>query len=113
MRLRLSIAVLGIRDILVRIRIPGSVPLTTGSEVGSGSAPDPTPDPTLFFIDFKDTKNIFFSYFFLLTCRQAHLIRSKNLLLLKFGVIILFCRHYFSPPHIYEKNGRIWIRTSV
>ncbi len=30
-------AVLGIRDILVRIRIPGSVPLTNGSGSGSGT----------------------------------------------------------------------------
>jgi hypothetical protein len=37
--------VLGIRDILVRIRIPGSVPLTNGSGPGSGS-------PNSFFIDF-------------------------------------------------------------
>ncbi len=37
--------VLGIRDILVRIRIPGSLPLINGS----GSNSDPTP----FFIEFK------------------------------------------------------------
>jgi hypothetical protein len=54
---------LGIRDILVRIRIliPGSIPLTNGS--GSPYPylrlmdPDPTPDPTHFFSDFKDAKN--------------------------------------------------------
>jgi hypothetical protein len=37
---------------LVRIQIPGSVPLTNGS--GSGSGFGPNPDPTPFFIDFKD-----------------------------------------------------------
>jgi hypothetical protein len=48
--------VLGIRDILLRIRIwiPMSVPLTNGS--GSAGDPDPTPDPTPFFIDYKNTK---------------------------------------------------------
>ncbi len=35
-----STAVLGIRDILVRIRIPGSVPLTNGSRSGSNCASD-------------------------------------------------------------------------
>jgi hypothetical protein len=49
---RLSQAVLGIRDILVRIRIPGSGPLTNEFGSNSGSA--------YFFIDFKDAKKIFF-----------------------------------------------------
>jgi hypothetical protein len=41
--------------------------------------PDPTPDPTPFFFDFKDAKkNIFFSYFFLITCPQAHHRHSKK-----------------------------------
>ncbi len=40
---------LGIRDILVRIRIPGSEYLWIID-------PDPSPDPTSFFIDFKDAK---------------------------------------------------------
>jgi hypothetical protein len=60
-------AVLGIRDILVRIRIririPGSVPLDPDT------APDPdpytTPDPTSFFIDFEDAKKVIFLYFFI------------------------------------------------
>jgi hypothetical protein len=35
--------------------------------------PDPTPDPTPFFCDFKDAKNkILSSYFFLITYSQAH-----------------------------------------
>ncbi len=50
---------LGIRDILVRIRIPGSVPMNTVM------GPDPAPDPTPFFIDFKDAKKISFHIFFL------------------------------------------------
>ncbi len=57
-------SVLGIRDILVRIRIPGSVLL----------------DPTLFFIEFKDARKkiFFFSHFFLITCLQVHHLQSKN-----------------------------------
>jgi hypothetical protein len=95
---------LGIRDILVRIRIriPGSVPLTNGSGSGSGSdpAPDPAPDPTPFFNDFKDAKKNF-----LLTCPQAHHIQSKKLnFLLKFCVKILFCRHYFSPLNTFMRK---------
>ncbi len=46
--------VLRIRDILVRVRINGSNPLTD---------PDLTPDSTSFFSDLKDVKKlIFFSY---------------------------------------------------
>jgi hypothetical protein len=44
------ISVLGICDILVRIRIPGSVSLT--------------PDPTPFFNDFKDAKKMCFFHIF-------------------------------------------------
>jgi hypothetical protein len=40
--------------------------------------PDPAPDPTTFFIDFKDAK-------------------KKLNFLSKFCVKILICRHYFSP----------------
>jgi hypothetical protein len=58
--------VLGIRDILVRIR---------------GSVSDPTRDPTPFFSDFKDTKIIFFlSYFFLITYSTTrHIIFSLKI----------------------------------
>ncbi len=45
--------------------------------------PDPTSDPTPFFIDFKDANKIFFSYFCLITCPQAHHLQAK-LFLLKF-----------------------------
>ncbi len=45
-------------------------------------APDPnsTPDPTSFFIDFKDANKIpvFISYFFLITSQQAHHLQSKK-----------------------------------
>ncbi len=54
----------------MRIRIPGSIPLT------NGSGPDPTPDPPPFFIDFKDAKKKIFSYFFYLP--QAHHLQSKH-----------------------------------
>ncbi len=51
-----KLAVLGIRDILVRIWIRGSVPLTNGS--GSNSGPDS------FLCDFKNAKQkfLFFSF---------------------------------------------------
>jgi hypothetical protein len=53
--------VLGIRDILVRIRIHGSIPSLTYSD------PHPTWDPTSFFSDFKDAqKKKFFLYIFFL-----------------------------------------------
>jgi hypothetical protein len=47
-------AVLRIRDVLVRIQIRGSVPLTNGS--GSPIRTYPTPDLTPFFSAFKDEK---------------------------------------------------------
>jgi hypothetical protein len=47
-------AVLGIPDILVRIRIRGSAPLTNESGSGSNSGSRP------FFSDFKDAKKILF-----------------------------------------------------
>jgi hypothetical protein len=55
--------VLEIRDILVRIWIPGFVPLANGS----GSTPDPAP----LFNDLKDVK-ILYSYFFHITYPQVH-----------------------------------------
>ncbi len=71
--------------------------------------PDPTPDPTSFFIDFKDaTKNIFVSYFFLITCQHAHHLQSPKLnFLLKFCFKILFCRHYFSPLNTSMSKGKV------
>jgi hypothetical protein len=72
----------GIRDILVRTRICGSVPL--------GIDPDPTP----FFSDFKDAKNNFPKKIFLLTNPLASVLKFN--FLLKFWKI-LFCKHYFCP----------------
>jgi hypothetical protein len=53
--------------------------------------PDPTPDLTPFFIDFKDAKKIS-SYFFLITCPQAHHLQSKKLFF--FAKIVL--KFYFA-----------------
>ncbi len=62
---------MGIRDILLRIRIPGSVPLTNGSGSGSNSGSDSL------ISDFKDAKRLFFFiYFFLITYPQAHYLQS-------------------------------------
>ncbi len=81
----------GIRDILVRIRYLWLVD------------PDPAPDPTpTFFIDFKDTKKIFFHIFFIVTCAQT----KKFNYLLKFCVKILFCRHYFSPINTFMRKKK-------
>ena len=88
-----------IHDILVRIRvwirirIPGSVPLD----------PDPAPDPTPFFTDFKDARKYCFSYFFLITCPQAHHLLSK---MLNFLLNLLFCRHYFRPLITFLRKGK-------
>ncbi len=50
-----------------------------------------------------------FSYFFLITCQQAHHLQSKKInFLLKFCVKILFYRHFFSPRK--GKRERIRIR---
>jgi hypothetical protein len=68
-------------------------------------APDPDPNP--FFSDFKDAKNVFFSYFFLITYPQAHYLQSlKFIFLLKFCVKILFCKHYFSLLNTFMRKGK-------
>jgi hypothetical protein len=52
---------------------------------------DPTPDPTSFVTDLKDTKIFFFSsYFFLLTCPQAHHLQSK-----KFNFLLNFVLKFY------------------
>ncbi len=87
---------LGIRDILVRIRIPGSVPLTIGSGSNSGS--------DYFLHWFKGCKK---KYFFLIICPQPHHLQTEILnFLLKFSVEILFCRHYFSPLNTFMRKGK-------
>jgi hypothetical protein len=60
--------------------------------------PDSTPDPTPFFIDFKDEKK--FHIFFL---PQAY----------HFVLKILFCRHYFSPLKIFMRKVMIRIRIRI
>jgi hypothetical protein len=80
------LAVLGILDILVRIRIRGYVPLTNGSQ---DLDPDPTPDSTPF--------------------RRHIIFNLKNLIFFSiiFCVKILFCKHYFSPLNTFMRKGRI------
>ncbi len=93
--------VLEIRDILVRIRIRGSIPLalTNGSEFGSGS-------PTPFFGDLMDT-NVFSSYLLLIKLSAGTLsLALKISFLLKFCVKILFCKHYFSPLNTFMRKGK-------
>jgi hypothetical protein len=65
------------------------------------------PDPTPFFNDFKNAKNICFHIFFLITCPQAHHLQSKKFnFLLTFFVKILFCRHNFSPLNTFMRKGK-------
>jgi len=61
--------------------------------------PDPTPDPTPFFIN---CKKIFFFFFFLITCPQAYHLHSKKLkFLLKFCVTV-----YFRPLNTFMRKGQ-------
>jgi hypothetical protein len=61
-----------IRDILVRIRIRGSVPLTQD--------PDPTQDPALFVSELQDAnKKLFFSPFFAYYFWKVHLRHSLKI----------------------------------
>ncbi len=52
--------------------------------------PDPTPDPTFFFSDFKDAKFFFSSYLY-----------AKI-----FVVNILFCKRYFSMLNTFMSKGK-------
>ncbi len=89
----------------IRIRIPGSIPLTDGPGSGSKSG-------SYFFLHwFKFLRmqkgKISFHIFLLITCQQAHHIQSKKFnFLLKFYVKILLCRHYFSPLNTSTKKGK-------
>ncbi len=68
---------------------------------------DQTPDPTPFFIDFKDAKEKYFFHFFFITFPQAHHLQSKKLnFLLKVCVRFLFCRHFFSPLNTLMRKGK-------
>ncbi len=79
-------------DILVRIWISGSVPLSNGSGSRSDS----------FLSDFEDENKIFSSYFFL----KSYLQSKKFNFLLKFCVKILFCKHYFSQLNTFMRKGK-------
>jgi hypothetical protein len=59
--------------------------------------PDPTPDPTSFFRDFKDAKKCFFHIFFLITYPQAHYLQSS-----KFNFLPNFCSTRSTP--LFEKD---------
>jgi hypothetical protein len=78
----------GIRDILLWIRICGSVHLSNGSDS--------------FFHKLQGCQKKFFSYFFLLTYPQTV---SKIKFLKKFCIKILFCTPYFSLLDIYMRKG--------
>ncbi len=67
--------------------------------------PDPTPDPTPFFSDFKVAPKNCSPYFFLINYPQAHYL-SLHKIFLKFCVKILFCKHYFSPLNIFLRKGK-------
>jgi hypothetical protein len=65
--------------------------------------PDPTPDPSTFFIDFKDAKNIFIFFYNLSTGTSSS--DQKILFFSKF-----LCKNFIlqalfqSSQHIYEKR---------
>ncbi len=93
--------VLGIRDILVRIRIPGSVPLAIGS--GSDSGSNSGSNYILHWFEGCTKK-----YNFLIICPQQHHLQTEIFnFLLKFSVEILFCRHFFSPlNNTFMRKGK-------
>jgi hypothetical protein len=64
--------------------------------------PDPTPDPTNFFIDFKDAKKKKFSYFFLITCPQAHRLQTK-----KFYFLLNFVLKFYFAGIISVRSTHI------
>ncbi len=81
-------SVLGIRDILVRIRIRGPVTLANGSDS---------------FLQWQDAKKKIHIFFFQLTRR--HIIFSiKNLMLLKDFIFKSFT--YFSPLNTFMRRGK-------
>jgi hypothetical protein len=87
------------RDILVRIRI-----ITSDWWVRILLR---NPDPSPVSIVFKNAKKIFFSYFFLKTCPQAHHLQSKKFNFCQnYCIKMLFCRHYFSPLNTFMRKGK-------
>jgi hypothetical protein len=69
--------------------------------------PDPTPDPTPFFTDYKDTKKKIFFIFCSYNLPTGKHLQSKKLnLLLKFCIKILFCGIVIvRSTHLREKEG--------
>ncbi len=64
--------------------------------------PDPTPDPTPFFIDFR--MHIFhISYFFLITCPQAHHLQSR-----KSNFLLKFCVKIYFEAIISVRSAHLW-----
>jgi hypothetical protein len=55
---------------------------------------DPDPDPTPFFIDFKDA----IKYVFILD--------HKHIIFAKICIKILFCRHFFSPLNTFMRKEK-------
>ncbi len=81
------------RDILVRIRIRGSVPLTNGSGLNSGSD------------SFLQWCKIFFSHFFVVYLPAGTLSSVLKIYFwLKFGFNILFSKHYFSLLNTFMRK---------
>jgi hypothetical protein len=90
--------VLGILDILLRIRIRGSVPLTYRSR-----------SDYRYFLQWLSGWRKKILYFFLTTFPQvqAHYLQSlTSCFKEKFCVKILFCKHYFSPLNVFIRNGK-------
>ncbi len=81
---------MGIGDFLVRIWIPGSVPLT--NESGSS---------VTLMMQYK----LFFPYFGLPTGTLSSVLKIR-FFAKKFCVKILFCKHYFSPLNTFMRKGK-------
>jgi hypothetical protein len=66
--------------------------------------PDPTPDQTPFFLDFKDAKKN--SYFFLLLAHRHIIFSLKNLVLgQNFELKFYFAGISFSPLNTFMRKG--------
>jgi hypothetical protein len=91
--------VLGIRDILVRIRICGSGPLTNGFRIQLRIR-------LLSSVNLRIQKIIFFIFFSynLPVVKLSSVL--KLIFLLKFCVKILFCKHYFSMLNTFMRKGK-------
>jgi len=64
--------------------------------------PDPTPDPTPFFIDLKDAKKyLFFFIFFSYNLPTGTSSQPK-----KINFLLKFCRHYLSTLNTFMRKGK-------